>query len=66
MARQTSPAAIVSEIVDRLISSRQMSHREYHHLCSIILSDNRVDEEERLQINRLLDAIQAGQLRVVN
>ncbi|MGA7936380.1 MAG: hypothetical protein WCA35_22690 [Kovacikia sp.] len=66
MAQQSSPAAIVSEIVDRLISSRRMSHREYHQLCSLILSDNQIDEEERLQINRLFDAIQSGQLRVMS
>jgi len=56
----------VGEVVTQLISARQMSYQEYHQLCAVILSDSQIDEDERIQINRLFDAIQAGQIKVVS
>ncbi len=66
MAQPVSAAVDVAQMVGRFIASRQMSHRDYHELCAAILSDNQIDEQERIQINRLFDAIQSGQLRVVS
>jgi hypothetical protein len=65
-ATATSSTVDVGEMVGRFISARQISHREYHQLCAAILSDNQIDEDERTQINRLFDAIQSGQLKVVS
>lgn len=56
----------IRRTVERLIASRQLSYREYHNFCAVILSDNQIDEDERLQINRLFDAVQSGKLKVVN
>jgi len=56
----------VGEVVTQLIGARQMSYQEYHQLCAVILSDSQIDEDERIQINRLFDAIQAGQIKVVS
>ncbi len=61
-----SAIADVEQMVTQFIESRQISHREYHRFCAAILSDNRIDEEERVQINRLFDAIQSGQLKVIS
>jgi hypothetical protein len=66
MVLQNGSAVSIGQMVNQFIASRQLNHREYHHLCTILLSDNQLDDEERLQINRLLDAIQSGQLKVVS
>ncbi len=56
----------VSVVVEQIILSRQISYQQYHQLSAAILADGKVDEEERYQINRLFDAIQAGRVRIVN
>jgi uncharacterized membrane protein YebE (DUF533 family) len=56
----------VSRLVEKIILSRQISYQQYHQLSAAIMADGRVDEEERYQINRLFDAIQSGQVRIVN
>jgi hypothetical protein len=56
----------VSVVVEKIILSRQISYQQYHQLSAAILADGKVDEEERYQINRLFDAIQAGRVRIVN
>lgn len=56
----------VSQFVEQLILSRQINQRQYSQLSAAILADGKVDEEERRQINRLFDAIQAGQVRIVS
>ena len=56
----------VAQFVDKLLISRQISRQQYHQLSSAILADGEIDEEERYQINRLFDAIRAGQVRIVN
>jgi hypothetical protein len=56
----------VTQFVDKLILSRQISGQEYNQLAAAILADGEIDEEERYQINRLFDAIQAGQVRIIN
>ncbi len=56
----------VTQFVDKLILSRQISGQEYNQLAAAILADGEIDEEERYQINRLFDAIQAGQVKIIN
>jgi hypothetical protein len=56
----------VSIVVEKIILSRQISYQQYHQLSAAILADGKVDEEERYQINRLFDAIQAGRVRIAN
>jgi hypothetical protein len=56
----------VAQFVGKLISSRQISRRQYEQLSAAILADGKIDQEELRQINRLFDAIRAGQLRIVD
>lgn len=56
----------ISLVVEKIILSRQISYQQYNQLSAAILADGKVDEEERYQINRLFDAIQAGRVRIVN
>jgi len=54
------------QLVDRILNSGQLSRREYLQLVSTILSDYKVTDEERSQINRVFDEVQIGHLKLVN
>lgn len=56
----------VAQLVEQFILSRKISNKEYHQLSVAILADGQIDEEERHQINLLFDAIQAGQLKIID
>jgi uncharacterized membrane protein YebE (DUF533 family) len=56
----------VTQFVENVIVSRQITYRQYHQLSAAILADGKVDEEERRQINRLFDAIQRGYVKIVD
>ncbi len=56
----------VSQLVERFILSRRISRQQYHQLSTAILADGQIDEEERHQINRLFDAIQSGQIKIID
>ncbi|GAB4185603.1 MAG: hypothetical protein Fur006_24220 [Coleofasciculaceae cyanobacterium] len=56
----------VTQFVENVIISRQITYRQYHQLSAAILADGKVDEEERRQINRLFDAIQRGYVKIVD
>jgi uncharacterized membrane protein YebE (DUF533 family) len=67
MDSQESESTVnVTQFVDNLILSRQISGKEYNQLAAAILADGEIDEEERYQINRLFDAIQSGQVKIIN
>jgi uncharacterized membrane protein YebE (DUF533 family) len=67
MESQESESTLnVTQFVDELILSRQISGQEYNQLAAAILADGKIDEEERYQINRLFDAIQSGQVKIIN
>lgn len=56
----------VTQFVEKVIVSRQITYRQYHQLSAAILADGKVDEEERRQINRLFDAIQRGYVKILD
>ena len=54
----------VTQLVDQLIRAKRLTYSQYQTLSQMVLADGTVDEEERCQINRLFDAIQAGAIRI--
>ncbi|MEO1590595.1 MAG: hypothetical protein AAFU71_04795 [Cyanobacteria bacterium J06632_22] len=56
----------VKKLVDRLIVTKRISYAQYKQLSTMVLADGTVDEQERRQINRLFDAIQAGAVRILD
>jgi hypothetical protein len=54
------------QIVDRIFHSGQLSRLEHLQLVTTILSDYRVTDEERHQINRVFDDIQTGRIKIVD
>lgn len=53
----------VHQLVDRILSSGQLTRLEHLQLTSILLSAYRISSEERVQINRVFDSLQAGRLK---
>ena len=56
----------VTKFVDRLIATKRITYGQYQDLSNLVLADGTVDEQERRQINRLFDAIQEGNVRIVD
>ncbi len=56
----------LKQIVDRILNSGQLSRLEHLQLVTTILSDYRVTDEERHQINRVFDDIQTGRIKIVD
>ncbi|MCW6050693.1 MAG: hypothetical protein WBA89_02795 [Microcoleus sp.] len=56
----------ISQMVDRIVASGKIARREHLVLTSTILSDDRISEEDRYQINRIFDYIQIGRLKFID
>ncbi|MEG3879440.1 hypothetical protein QT971_31265 [Microcoleus sp. herbarium19] len=56
----------ISQMVDRIVASGKISRREHLVLTSAILSDDKISEEDRHQINRIFDYIQIGRLKFID
>jgi hypothetical protein len=56
----------LKQIVDRILNSGQLSRLEHLQLVTTILSDYRVTDEERHQINRVFDDIQTGRIKILD
>lgn len=56
----------ISQMVDRIVTSGKISRREHLVLTSTILSDDKISEEDRYQINRIFDYIQIGRLKFID
>ncbi|WP_216862988.1 hypothetical protein [Leptothoe kymatousa] len=54
----------VAQLVEKLIRTKRLTYSQYQTLSKMVLADGTVDEQERQQINRLFDAIQAGAVRI--
>lgn len=55
----------VAQLVEQLIRAKRLTYAQYQTLSKMVLADGTVDEQERRQINRLFDAIQAGAIRIM-
>ncbi|MBD0313771.1 MAG: hypothetical protein ICV86_13140 [Microcoleus sp. T3-bin5] len=62
----SKPTIDIRALVDRIITSGQMSRKEHLQLTSVILADNKITGDERRQINRVFDYIQTGRLKLVD
>ncbi|NER84928.1 MAG: hypothetical protein F6K42_36540 [Leptolyngbya sp. SIO1D8] len=54
----------IRTLVQRAFSARQISRQEHLRLTSAILSNPDMATTDRAQINRLLDQIRAGKIRL--
>mgnify|MGYP003444856887 FL=1 len=56
----------IAQMVDRIVASGKIARREHLILTSAILSDDKISDEERYQINRVFDYIQIGRLHFID
>jgi hypothetical protein len=63
---QSKSAIAIKQMIEQIISIGQINRQEHLQLTSTILSDHRITDEERRQINRVFDYIQIGRLKLVD
>lgn len=56
----------IQELVDQILVSRQISRTDKNRFMSALLAKNTLNKEDQLQINRVFDGLQTGQIRVVD
>lgn len=56
----------VKPIVERILKTGQLSRQEHLQLVTIFLSDYKVTDDERSQINRILDDLQTERLKIAD
>ncbi|BAZ68720.1 MAG: hypothetical protein KME28_19935 [Pelatocladus maniniholoensis HA4357-MV3] len=56
----------IETIVNRILTSGEMSRQDYALLTSHVFTNDEMDERGRRQINRVFDYIQTGRLRLVH
>ena len=56
---------VVKQMIEQIFSAKQISRQDHLKLISAVLSDYDLTDEDRRQINRIFDYIQAGRLKVV-
>jgi hypothetical protein len=53
-------------MVERILNTAQLSRQEYLQLVTTFLSDYKITDEGRRQINRIFDDLQIGRLKIVD
>jgi hypothetical protein len=53
-------------IIDRILDRGRINRQEHLHLASVLLASQRITDEERCQINRIFDQIQAGRIKLAD
>ncbi|MEM9003878.1 MAG: hypothetical protein AAGE59_10170 [Cyanobacteria bacterium P01_F01_bin.86] len=53
-------------LIQRAVNARKISRQEHLQLTSAMLSTSNMPASDRAQINRLLDAIRAGKVRLID
>lgn len=56
----------IQQLIREVINSGKLTRQEYMALTLAILSNQRLSEDDRHQINRVFDNIQAAQIKIVD
>jgi hypothetical protein len=56
----------VQSLVEQVVAAGQLSRSEHMRLTSMILADYKLTDEERRHLNRVLDYVQIGRLKLVD
>ncbi|HEY9860400.1 MAG TPA: hypothetical protein V6D16_12895 [Candidatus Obscuribacterales bacterium] len=63
---QSKSSLSIKTITDRIIESGQLSRQEHLQLTSVILSDSKLSNQDRRQINLIFDYLQTGRLKLAD
>ncbi|GAB4301257.1 MAG: hypothetical protein Fur0025_41360 [Oscillatoriaceae cyanobacterium] len=68
MAKQSpnQPPIKVKELIERILESAEIRRPEHMELNTALLADKYVTEEQRREINRIFDQIQAGRITILD
>lgn len=55
-----------SSMIESILSSKQVSRRQYLQFTSMLLSNQQITEIDRLNINRVLEKVELGQVDVID
>ncbi len=58
--------SVIRQMVDRIITTGQMTRQEHLNLTSILLAEQKIGDEDRSHINRIFDHIQTGRLKLID
>ncbi|WP_086690833.1 hypothetical protein [Nostoc sp. T09] len=56
----------VKQIVDRILTSGSMSRQDHTLLTSTVFANGDIKDEDRRQINRIVDHMQTGRLKLLD
>ncbi|BAY07447.1 hypothetical protein [Calothrix sp. NIES-2098] len=62
----TSSQMELEKLLEHIFSIRRITRQDQHLLMSTLLSKADLNEQERLQISRVFDALQRGLIKVVD
>lgn len=57
---------VIQQLIAQTLSAGRLTRREHLLLTSTLLSASRMTDEERRQINRILDEARTGRLKLVD
>jgi hypothetical protein len=60
------PDSSVNDIVEQIFATRCIKRRDQQHFMNLVLSATAIAHQEHVLINRVLDAVQLGQLRIID
>lgn len=60
------PQIKVQELIERILESAEIKRQQHMELTTALLADKYVTEEQRREINRILDQIQAGRIKILD
>ena len=63
---QSKSGSSIKTITERIIESGQLSRQEHVQLTSVVLSDSKLSNEDRRQINLIFDYLQTGRLKLAD
>jgi predicted secreted protein len=63
---QTKSSSVIKQLIDGIIQAGHMTRQEHLNLTSTLLSEQKMSDEDRIQINRVFDYIQTGRLKLVD
>ncbi len=66
ISQRSLPKVSVEQIVERIFAFRQITRTDQRLLMSAFLSKKCYNETDRLQINRVFDALQRGLIKVTD
>ncbi len=63
---QGQSSQTIRPMVDRILDTGQLSRLEHLQLVTAFLSDYKITDDERHQINHVFDDLQTGRLKIVD